>query len=241
MNPAPPKKQFLFFHVVVIIVVLGLLIFASIKYAPVLTRLMSKPEKFKEFLASYGAVSALIYILLQAAQIVIAVIPGEVVQIAGGYAFGTILGTLYAATGTVLGTLIVFFATRLLGYSLVRTFVPQKKLDRFDFLMNNPKSEIAIFILFLIPGVPKDALTYVAGLTPVKPLRFVLICTIARFPGLWGSAYIGANLQEKNYLVVWILSAVALVLFTTGLLFKDKIIDKLHHLRHSKTPEPPAK
>ena len=241
MNPEPPKKRFPLFHILLIVVVLGLLVFASIKYAPALTRLMSKPEKFKEFLASYGAVSALIYILLQAAQIVIAVIPGEVVQIAGGYAFGTILGTLYAVTGTVLGTLIVFFATRLLGYSLVRTFVPQTKLDRFNFLMNNPKSEIAIFILFLIPGVPKDALTYAAGLTPIKPLRFVLICTIARFPGLWGSAYIGANLQEKNYLVVWILSLAALVLFAAGLLMKDKIIDRLHRLRHSKTPEPPAK
>ena len=241
MNPEPPKKRFPLFHILLIVVVLGLLVFASIKYAPALTRLMSKPEKFKEFLDSYGAVSALIYILLQAAQIVIAVIPGEVVQIAGGYAFGTVLGTLYAVTGTVLGTLIVFFATRLLGYSLVRTFVPQKKLDRFDFLMNNPKSEIAIFILFLIPAVPKDALTYVAGLTPIKPLRFVLICTIARFPGLWGSAYIGANLQEKNYLVVWILSAAALVMFVAGLLMKDKIIDMLHRLRHSKTPEPPAK
>ncbi|MDP2914654.1 MAG: TVP38/TMEM64 family protein [Candidatus Aminicenantes bacterium] len=232
MNPEPIKKRFPFIHILLIIIVLGLLVFASIKYAPALTRLMSKPEKFKEFLDSYGTVSALIYILLQAAQIVIAVIPGEVVQIAGGYAFGTILGTLYSVTGTVLGTLLVFFATRLLGYSLVRTFVPQKKLDRFDFLMNNPKSEIAIFILFLIPGVPKDALTYVAGLTPIKPLRFLLICTIARFPGLWGSAYIGANLQKKDYLPVWILSAVALVLFVTGLLLKDKIIDKLHRLRH---------
>jgi len=239
MNPEPIKKRFPFIHILLIIIVLGLLVFASIKYAPALTRLMSKPEKFKEFLDSYGTASALIYILLQAAQIVIAVIPGEVVQIAGGYAFGTILGTLYSVTGTMLGTLLVFFAARLLGFSLVKTFVPQKKLEQFNFLMNNPKSEIAIFILFLIPGIPKDALTYIAGLTPIKPLRFVLICTIARLPGLWGSAYIGANLQKKNYLPVWILSAAALVLFVAGLLLKDKIIDKLHRLRHPKTADPP--
>jgi len=231
MNQEPSKKRFPLVQVIVVAAVLGLLVFASIKYAPALTRLMSKPEKFKEFLDSYGTASALIFILLQALQIVIAVIPGEVVQIAGGYAFGTFFGTLYSVSGTVLGTLVVFFATRLLGYSLVKMFVPQKKLDRFNFLMNNPKSEIAIFILFLIPGIPKDALTYIAGLTPIKPLRFVLIATVARFPGLWGSAYIGANLEKKNYLMVWIFSAVALVLFVTGLLMKDKIIDRVHRLR----------
>ena len=233
MNPEPAKKRFPIIQLVLVTVVLGLLVFASIKYAPALTRLMSNPEKFKAYLDSYGTVSALIYVLFQALQIVIAVIPGEVVQIAGGYVFGTILGTLYSVVGAVLGTLIVFFATRLLGFSLVKIFVPRKKLEQFDFLMNNPKSEIAIFILFLIPGIPKDALTYIAGLTPIKPLRFVLICTIARFPGLWGSAYIGANLQGKNYLAVWILSAVALILFVAGLLTKDKIIEKLHRLRHS--------
>ena len=240
MNAEPAKKRFPFLQAAVIVLVLGLLVFASIKYAPALTRLMSKPEKFKEFLDSYGTASALVFILLQALQIVIAVIPGEVVQIAGGYAFGTFFGTVYSVTGTVLGTLVVFFATRLLGYSLVKTFVPQKKLEQFDFLMNNPKSEIAIFILFLIPGIPKDALTYIAGLTPVKPLRFVLIATIARFPGLWGSAYIGANLQEKNYTAVWILSAASLVLFAIGLLTKDKIIDKLHRLRHGGGDNPPT-
>lgn len=232
MNAEPAKKRFPILQVAVIVLVLGVLVFASIKYAPALTRLMSKPEKFKELLESYGTASALIFILLQALQIVIAVIPGEVVQIAGGYAFGTFLGTVYSVTGTVLGTLVVFFATRLLGYSLVKMFVPQKKLEQFDFLMNNPKSEIAIFILFLIPGIPKDALTYIAGLTPIKPLRFVLIATIARFPGLWGSAYIGANLQEKDYLAVWILSGASLILFVIGLLNKDKIINKLHRLRH---------
>jgi len=234
MNPEPSKKRFPFTQVIAVGIAVGLLVFASVKYAPELTRLMSKPERFKEFLDSYGTASALIYILLQALQIIIAIIPGEVVQIAGGYAFGTFLGTFYSVTGTVVGMLVVFFATRLLGYSLVKMFVPQKKLERFDFLMNDPKSEIAIFLLFLIPGIPKDALTYIAGLTPIKPLRFILIATIARFPGLWGSAYIGANLEKKNYLMVWIFSAVALVLFVAGLLLKDRIIDWVHRLRRSK-------
>jgi uncharacterized membrane protein YdjX (TVP38/TMEM64 family) len=231
MEPEKHRKSYLIAHVILFIVFLGLVIYASFKFGPGITRLISQPEKFEKFLASYGPVSVLIYILIVATHIIIVVIPGEIVQMAGGYAFGTVLGTLYSVIGTVLGTLIVFFATRLLGYSLVKTFVSPKRLREFDFLINNPKSEIAMFVLFLIPGIPKDALVYFSGLTPIKPLRFLLICTIARFPGLLGSAYIGANIQEKDYLPVWILSGIALVLFVVGILTKDKIINLLHRLR----------
>jgi uncharacterized membrane protein YdjX (TVP38/TMEM64 family) len=232
MKPEKQERSHLIAHLIMLAFFLGLIIFVSVKFTPEITRLISRPEKFKEYLASYGPVSALIYILIQMAHIIIVVIPGEIVQMAGGYAFGTVLGTLYSVIGTILGTIIVFVSTRLLGYSLVKTFVSPKRLKEFDFLINSPKSEIAMFVLFLIPGIPKDVLVYVSGLTPVKPLRFLLICITARFPGLLGCVYIGANLQEKDYLPVYILSGIALILFVVGILTKDKIIDALHRLRH---------
>jgi uncharacterized membrane protein YdjX (TVP38/TMEM64 family) len=209
---------------VLLAVFVGLVVFLSVRFGPDVTRLVRRPERFKELVDSSGFLGPFVYILVQAAQIVIAAIPGEFVQIAGGYAFGTVLGTIYSIVGTFLGTLIAFFATRLLGYALVRTFVPPKKLESFDFLIKDKRAEIALFALFLIPGIPKDVLVYISGLTPIKPLRFLLISTVARFPGLWGSAYIGANLQEKNYLPVWILSGAALALFVTGALSKDRIL-----------------
>jgi len=233
MIPDKARNRRLVINSILLAVLIALIIFVSIKFAPGITRLISRPEKFKDFLASYGSTSALIYILFQMAQIIIAVIPGEFVQIAGGYAFGTALGTLYSFVGTLLGTTIVFFGIRLLGFSLIKTFISPKKLAKFEFLINNPKSEIALFILFLVPGIPKDTLVYISGMTPIKPISFILISSIARLPGLWGSAYIGAHLQKKEYLVVWIVSGVALVLFVIGLLAKDKIIDKLHRLRRS--------
>ena len=109
-------------------------------------------------------------------------------------------GTVYSFLGTLLGTLIVFFATRLFGYSLVKAVVPAGKLQKFERLLTGRTSDITVFLLFLIPGIPKDTLVYVSGLTPIKPLKFLPICLIARLPALWGSAYIGANLQEKDYL-----------------------------------------
>jgi uncharacterized membrane protein YdjX (TVP38/TMEM64 family) len=232
MDGEKPKRTRLIARVALLTVFLGLIIFASIKLTPSVTALIQRPEDFKAFIDSYGPVSALVYILVQAVQVVVFVIPGEIVQVAGGYIFGTGLGTLYSVAGILLGTMIAFFAARLLGYSLVKAIVSPKKLEEFDFLINNPKSEIAMFVLFLVPGIPKDSLVYISGLTPVKPLRFFLISMVARFPGLWGSAYIGANLQEKDYLPVWILSGAALVLFVVGALNRDRVIGWLHNLRH---------
>jgi uncharacterized membrane protein YdjX (TVP38/TMEM64 family) len=227
-------------HAFFFAIFLGLLVYASVRFAPPVTRLLRNPEGFKQFLDHYGPESLLIFALIQAAQIVIAVIPGEVVQIAGGYVFGTALGTLGSAAGAVLGTLVVFFATRLAGYSLVKVFVSPKKLARFDFLLNTPRSDITLFVLFLIPGIPKDALVYISGLTPINPWRFLLISTVARVPGLLGSAYIGANLQEKDYLTVWIFCGIALVLFVVGILSKDRIIERLHRLRGDGKDAPPG-
>jgi uncharacterized membrane protein YdjX (TVP38/TMEM64 family) len=227
MGPENKAKPDLVAHIIMLVVFLSLVSYISFKFGPAITRLVSHPKRFKEVIDAYGSASTLLYILIQTVHVIIIVIPGEIVQIAGGYAFGTFFGTLYSVIGIFAGTLIVFFATRLVGYSLVRTFVSPEKLKKFDFLINSSKSEIALFILFLIPGFPKDTLIYISGLTPVKPWRFLLICTIARFPGLWGSAYIGANLQKKDYLPVWIISGLALVLFVVGILVKNKIIGRL--------------
>jgi len=211
----------------------------SWKFGPGIIRLMRKPEQFRAFVEAHGRLRVLLYILIQAAHIVIVFIPGEIVQIAAGYAFGTGWGTLYSLLGMILGTVVVFFATRYAGYSLVKVFVPPKKLEQFDTLMAKPGFEIALFVLFLIPGVPKDTLVYMSGVTPIRPLRFFLISLTARFPGLWGAAYIGANLQRRHYLPVWLMSGAAVILFVVGVLARDRIIRTIERHRHRLSGTPP--
>ncbi len=225
------KRIYLAAQTAMLAVFLGIIIYASFRYAPSVTRLFRQHDKIREYLSSYGAAGPLVYIALSAIQIIIAVIPGEIVQVGGGYAFGTTLGALYALVGTVIGTVVVFATIRLLGFSLVKAMISPAQLERFRFLISSPKSEIAIFVLFLIPGIPKDALVYLSGLTPIRMLRFLVICTVARLPGVVGSAYIGANLQEKDYHVAYIMFGISLVLFIAGILMRDKIIDRLQRLR----------
>ena len=147
----------------------GVLVYLTIRFGPELTRMVSNPQQFREYLLSFGPWSAVVFMLFQVIQVVIAVIPGEPVQLAGGYIFGTFLGTVYSTIGITTGYIIVFFAVKLFGYPLVKRFVPEKEFEKFSILINSPKLEATIFLLFLIPGIPKDILVYVAGLTPINP------------------------------------------------------------------------
>jgi uncharacterized membrane protein YdjX (TVP38/TMEM64 family) len=219
-------------NIILILIFLAAIGIATVRFAPEITEIAKNHDKFRELLVSYWPLSILIFILIQMLQVVIAAIPGEVLQIAGGYIYGTVLGTAYSFTGIFLGTILTFYISRILGFSLVRSFFSRKNIEKFDFLINSQKSEIAMFILFLLPGIPKDLLSYIAGLTPIKPSKFFIISMLGRLPALIISSYLGENLQKGTYTPVIIVSAVVCILFTIGIFMKDKIINRIRSITH---------
>jgi uncharacterized membrane protein YdjX (TVP38/TMEM64 family) len=223
--------------IIFLTIILSVIVYFSVKYAPGIIKLIRNTEKFKQYINSFGVWGVLVYILFEIIHVIIIIIPGEFLQIAGGYIYGTVLGTVYTFIGIFIGVVIVFFSTRIFGYSVIKIFIPKDKLEKYNYIINSPKAEIIMFLLFLIPGIPKDALTYIAGLTPIKPVQFLILCSIARFPGILGSAFIGARLQSENYITVIVVSAIALVLFVLGVIFQKRIVDFLHNLRHKKNPD----
>lgn len=224
------NKRIPIINIILLVIFLAASTYITVRYTPEFTRILSEPEQFRNWVDSYGFSGVFVFISLQILQVVFAAIPGEVVQIAGGYLYGVWLGTLYLIFGVVIGTVIVFYASRLLGYPLVKALVSQDKLNRLDFLFKGQKAAIVLFILFLLPGLPKDILSYIVGLTPVKPLKFFTIATVARFPALFVSTYIGANLQEQNYFIAFTLFAISVILFLLGYFYKDRLIDKIHRI-----------
>lgn len=219
--------------VVLLSLFLMILIYVSVEYGPVITHLVSQPEDFKQFILAYGSTSVLIFMLSQTIQVIIAAIPGELVQVAGGYIYGIWLGSLYSLLGIGIGSIIVFYIGRILGYPLLKTLISPARIERFSFFINSPRAEVIACVLFLIPGIPKDILTYLAGITPMQPLRFLIIAAVARFPGILISSYIGASIGAGQYVKVAVGSVVAIFLFLLGYFYKDKIIDKIktkcHH------------
>jgi uncharacterized membrane protein YdjX (TVP38/TMEM64 family) len=227
------SRPFIAVNIILAALFVGSIVYATIRFGPELTKLVSDPHKFREYVLSFGPWSAVVFMFFQVLQVVIAVIPGEPVQIAGGYIFGTFWGTVYSTLGITVGYIIVFASVKLFGFPLVKKFVSEKELEKCSALINSPKLETTIFLLFLIPGIPKDILVYIAGLTPIKPVLFFIIITFARFPAMLGSSFIGAEIQSSQYLIAIIVSVIASILFVLGYIYKQRIIDFVH-LRFSK-------
>ena len=146
------------------------------------------------------------------AQVVIALVPGEVVEIAAGYAFGPIGGLILCLVGTTLGSVIVLLLVQRFGRKFVYVFYPKEKLDALALFKNSTKRNVLTFALFFIPGTPKDLLTYCIGLTDMSIPLYLLLTTVARIPSIITSTLGGDAVLEENYwLAIIVFGATALV------------------------------
>lgn len=204
----------------------GSIVYLGFVYAPFFVQLAQDPEKFREYLLRFGPRGILVFVLIQALQVIIAAIPGELTQLAGGYLYGALWGILYSCAGIILGSVAAFGITHVLGYPVLKVIMPQTRLERFAFFINSPRVEMLTFVLFLLPGMPKDVLTYIAGLTPVRPLTFFIISSLARLPGIVITSYIGAGIEQHQYIEVLFAVLVSVLLLLLGWIYKDRMLAK---------------
>ncbi len=166
-----------------------------------LLEFFSDTDRFKEWLDSYGNLGKIIFVAVRALQTVVKFIPAEPLEIGAGYAFGTFGGLLYCMLGTEIGTIAIIILTKLFGMKLVNLFVSEEKIKSLSFLQNKEKLTVSLFIIYLIPGTPKDIITYLIGVTDYNIWKFVILTGIARIPSIITSTICGAALGEKNYLM----------------------------------------
>ena len=217
----------------ILAIVAGLLIWA----APWLWQVLHDPKAIRDGLRQTGPWAPLIFIFLQILQVVVFILPGEVTQIAGGWLFGFVLGSLLSVAGIAIGSAIAFGLTRWLGVAFVHKIAGPETVMRFDSLMASPKFIGSLFLLFLIPGIPKDVLCYVAGLAAIKFLPFLLISTVARLPGILGSSLMGKAFFEGDWVLLLVVAGVALVLFAVGWWFRESIFAVIERFAVKKNPE----
>ena len=173
-----------------------------------------------------GPVGVLILLGLQLLQVIVAFIPGEVVQVAAGMLYGPFGGTLVILLGVVIASTLVFQLVHVLGAPFVRSMVSDSFLDKFRQFERSGKLNIIVFILFLIPGLPKDVFTYIVGLTDMKLGTFLLLSTLGRVPGVFVSSYAASSIMEGEYLTSAIMFGVLAALAALGIIFRDKIMDR---------------
>ena len=186
----------------------------------------SEPEILRQWVENKGFMADIVFVLIAVLQVVIAFIPGEPVELAAGYAFGAIEGSLLCIIATVLGSMLVFMLVRKYGIKFISLFFNREKIESLSFLKTSSKRVLIYFVIYMIPGTPKDLLCYYAGLTDMKLSLWLTISTIARMPSILSSTVGGNLLGTKNYLEAIIVFIVTLGLCAIGIILYYRITDK---------------
>ena len=187
-------------------------------------------KELENTLRSYRKESMLIYVGCQILQVVLSVIPGQALQFAGGYLYGALLGLILSIIGIGIGSTLAYYIARLLGRDAIHLFFGKRKVTEMLDLMNSPKGLIVTFVIFLIPGIPKDLCSYAAGISNLKLRPYLIVSMIARIPGMLGCLIIGQQVGAGGYTSAAIIAAVALVLLIFGVIFRKKILDTAYNL-----------
>jgi uncharacterized membrane protein YdjX (TVP38/TMEM64 family) len=187
-------------------------------------------QKLQTFLSSLGPLSFMGFILLQAFQVVAAPIPGEVTGLLGGFLYGPALGLLLSTVGLTLGSWINFSLSKIFGRPFVEKFVSVETMSKYDYLLHH-KGAFLVFVLFLIPGFPKDLLCYIIGLGHLSTKEFLIISTVGRFGGTVLLTLGGNFLRHHQYYRFSILLGIAIVIVFLSMVYRDKM-EKVFRIWH---------
>lgn len=212
---------------IIIVVILGIFFW---KIAPFIKDLSTTKGQiaFKNKINSMGFAGILLLFSLQILQILLVVLPGEPFEVLAGMCYGTWGGWLFITLSVFITTTIIFFSVRKLGQKYLYNFFKKEKVEKImnsKLLKNETNLEIILCLVFLLPGTPKDLFVYLGGLLPVKPLRFILIATLVRFPSVITSTMVGANISNGNWkisLIIYLVTFTVTAIFMIMLKVKDK-------------------
>lgn len=191
-----------------------------------LVQFVSKPQKFQIWVKEKGFLGVLAFMGMNILQVLLAVIPGGPFEIGAGYAFGVVKGSLICDIAMTIASVIIFLFVKKFGLRFVELFVSKEKIESIKFLKSSKRSESIIFLLFLVPGTPKDLLSYLVGLTDMKLSHWIFICGVGRLPAIFLSALSGSALSSARYHLAIILIAAIIMLYVVGI-----ILYRIHNKR----------
>ena len=217
------RKQQRIAGMLIIILAVLLMAFIGVYIGKPFIQFIAQPERFRHWVEQHGILGRGVYMGIVFLQVVIALIPGEPLEIAAGYAFGVLEGSLLYMAGAMAGSVMVFFLTRRYGIRFLELFFSAEKLQSLQFLKNNRKRSVLLFLIFLIPGTPKDLLCYYAGLTDMKLTTFLVINAVGRLPALLTSVVGGNALGVQSYTAAIIVFGITLLISVIGYFVYQRI------------------
>jgi uncharacterized membrane protein YdjX (TVP38/TMEM64 family) len=191
--------------------------------------LLVESERFSAYVASYGPAAPLVFMGIQILQVIFAPIPGEATGVIGGFLFGAFKGCLYSTVALTVGSWINFGIGRFLGKRWVRKIVPGHHMARFDHIIRH-QGVLVVFVLFLIPGFPKDYLCLVIGVSTMPMRVFLILAGIGRIPGTLMLSLQGALVFEKNYLVFCIIVTINVLIVYLGYRYREALYRRIEKI-----------
>lgn len=191
--------------------------------------LLVQRERISAYVSSYGAAAPLVFMGIQILQVIFAPIPGEATGVIGGFLFGALKGCLYSTIALTVGSWINFSIGRFFGKRWVRKIVPSHRMDRFDYIIRH-QGVLVVFILFLIPGFPKDYLCLVIGVSTMPVRVFLILAGIGRIPGTLMLSLQGALVFEKNYFIFCVVVAINLVIVYYGYRYREALYRRIEKI-----------
>lgn len=187
---------------------------------------LTDPVAIRRLIDSFGPFAPVAFVLLQATQVVVAPIPGQVLGFVSGYLFGTVYGTLYSLLGAAIGSYVVFRVSRRYGRSYVERVVDPAFVEQFDGVARR-RGLFALFLAFLIPGLPDDAICFLGGLTELRIRDMVVVSVVGRAPGYLVVNAAGAELAAGRLTETLLIVAVLVVLTVLGYVWRDTLLRRI--------------
>lgn len=195
-----------------------------------LVRLYVDKHFLKQTLHRWGILAPAIFMGLQALQVVIAPIPGELTGILGGFLFGQTLGLVYSSIGLTIGSLVAFGIGRWFGAHYVRDLVGADTWARMGFIVE-AEGTILCFLVYVIPGLPKDIACYLFGLSPMPFWVFAIVSTLGRIPGTWALSAQGAQVASGQYLHLFLLTALLAAVGVPLYYYRSQVLARFRRRR----------
>ena len=221
------KKTSKYFKIALIIITILLIAGIAWKLAPLMANLSTTEGQvaFKEQIGNMGFSGGLMLMGLELLQIILVVLPAEPLEVLAGMCYGTWGGTLFITFAAFISTVMIYFLIAKLGKKVLENFMSKEKIDKIEnskFLKNTRRLEIIMLLLFFIPGTPKDLLVYIGALLPIKPIRFIMISTFARFPSIISSTMVGDNITNGEWTISLIIYGVTFLITAVGIYISKK-------------------
>lgn len=212
-------------------ILVGIPVFLYLKYG---ADIFSKDAagNLLAYLKANRSIAFALIIIMQMIQVIVCILPGQPIQFASSYMFGVLPALLLSLIGAVIGSTITFWLAKLLGKDFVSIIFDKDKVDEYHRKLNSGKGLALAGLIYLIPGVPKDLVSYVAGISDMKFKPFILVSNIARIPGMLGSLLLGTFAERGDYVAIGILCVVVTLFLVVFYIKRKSIMEFLDKLEN---------